>query len=69
MENLQLITNVQLKSNSNIFPTITMDIFKGFLSLAFKVSSQNYLDEEITFLIGIFTKNGHSRTKLEKITR
>lgn len=46
-----------------------MDIFKGFLSLAFKVSSQNYLDEEITFLIGIFTKNGHSRTKLEKITR
>ena len=45
-----------------------MDIFKGFLSLAFKVSSQNYLDEEIAFLIGIFTKNGHSRTKLEKIT-
>ena len=46
-----------------------MDIFRGFFSLAFKLSSQNYLDKEITFLIGIFTKNGHSRTKLEKITR
>ena len=42
-----VITNVQIKSNSNIAPNISVSVFKVFLFRAYKISSKNYIDEEI----------------------
>ena len=53
------ITNVQIKPNATICPTIP----QGFLLKPFNVCSQNYLDNEIIFLIDTFTENGHSRAR------
>ena len=58
------ITNVQLKHNSNIAKHITMGVFKGFLSQACKICTEKYLQNEIDFLIDIFTENGHNRNIL-----
>ena len=55
------ITNVQIKPNSNIPPNITMGVFKGFLSRAYKICTEKYFQSEIDFLIDIFTENGHNR--------
>ena len=60
------ITNAEIKPRSNICSTTTISLCKVFLSWAFNVCLQKYLDEEITFLIDIFTENGHLRIKLEK---
>ena len=43
--------------------------FKGFLSRAFKICSERYVDEEIQFLIDVFTENVYERKTLDKITR
>ena len=43
------ITNVQVKSNSNMAPNIFVSVFKGFLSRAYKICSERYIDEEIHF--------------------
>ena len=37
------ITKVQIKSHSSIFPNIAMGVFKGFLSRALYIFSENYL--------------------------
>ena len=63
------ITNVKIKSNSNIAPSVSVSFFKGFLSRAYKIYSERYIDEEIQFLIDVFTENGYERKTLEKITR
>ena len=63
------ITNVQIKPHSNICPNIAMGVFKGFLSRALHICSENYLAQEIDFLINVFAENGHSITVLEKVTK
>ena len=61
------ITTVQIKPNSNIAPHMAMGVFKGFLSRAYKICTENYLQSEIDFLIDIFTENGHNRNTLTNI--
>ena len=63
------ITNVQMKPHSNICPNIAMGVFKSFLSRALHICSENYLAQEIDFLINVFAENGHSITVLEKVTK
>ena len=63
------ITNVQIKPHSNICPNIAMGVFKGFLSHALHIYSENYLAQEIEFLINVFGENGHSITVLENVTQ
>ena len=46
-----------------------MGVFKGFLSCTLHICSENYLAQEIKFLINIFVENGHSITVLEKVTK
>ena len=61
------ITNVQIKPNSNIAPHIAMGVFKGFLSQAYKICTEKYLQSETNFLIDTFTENGHNRNTLTNI--
>ena len=63
------ITNVQLKPHSSINPNIFNSVFKGFLVRATRICSAEYLDEELQFLIDIFTENGYNRTMLEDMVR
>ena len=44
-----------------------MGVFKGFLSRAYKICTEKYLQSEIDFLIDIFTENGHNRNTLTNI--
>ena len=46
-----------------------MGVFKGFLSRALQICSENYLAQEKDFLINVFAENGHSITVLEKVTK
>ena len=46
-----------------------MGVFKAFLSRALHIYSENYLVQEIDFLINVFAENGHSITNLEKVTK
>ena len=57
------------KSNSNMAPNVSASVFKGFLSRTCKICSERYIDEEIQFLIYVFTENGYERKTLEKITK
>ena len=61
------ITNLQIKSHSNMAPNVSVSVFKGFLSRAYKICSECYIDEEIQCLIDVLTKNGYERKTLEKI--
>ena len=61
------ITNVQIKPDSSIAPHMAMGVFKGFLSRAYKICTEKYLQSEIDFLIDIFTENGHNRNTLTNI--
>ena len=63
------ITNVQIKPHSNICPNIAIGVFKGFLSRALRICSENYLVQEIEFLINVFVENGYRITVLEKVTK
>ena len=46
---------------------MTMGVFKGFFSRAYKICTEKYLQSEIDFLIDIFTENGHNRNTLTNI--
>ena len=46
-----------------------MGLFKGFLSRALQICSENHLAQEIEFLIVFFTENGHIITVLEKANK
>ena len=50
-------------------PNVSVSVFKGFLSRAYKIYSEPYIDEEIQFLIDVFTENGYERKTFEKITK
>ena len=60
------IMNVEIKSNSNILPNISVSIVKKFLKLMY---SKRYKDEKIQFLIDTFAENGHEKKTLEKISK
>ena len=44
-----------------------MGVFKGFLSSAYKICTEKYLQSEKDFLIDIFTENGHNRNTLTQL--
>ena len=46
-----------------------MGVFKRFLSRALHICSENYLAQEIDFLINDFAENGHCITVLEKVSQ
>ena len=50
-------------------PNVSVLGFKGFLSRAYKICSERFIDEEIQFLIDVFTENDYERKTLEKITK
>ena len=41
------ITNVQIKSNSNMSANVSTSAFKRFLFRAYKICSERFVDEEI----------------------
>ena len=63
------ITNVQLKPTSSINPTTVDGVFKGFVSRALRICSPEHIEEEIKFLIDVFTENGHDPKKLQRIAQ
>ena len=65
----KLITNIQIKPNSNIAPHIAIGLFKGFLSLAYKICTEKHLQSKADFLIDTFTENGHNRNALTNIAQ
>ena len=46
-----------------------MAVFKRFLSRALHIYSENYLAQEIYFLINVFAENGHSSAVLEEVAK
>ena len=50
-----------LKCDSKVALNVSVSVFKGFLSRAYKICSERYLDEEIPFLIDVFTENGSEK--------
>ena len=63
------ITNIHIKPNSCIDPSITKSVFKGFLHLGHKGCSEKYTMEETQFLIDIFVENRHMRTFPENLVK
>ena len=63
----EAITNIQIKSTSCHDENIKYGIFKGFLHRAKTICTQEYIDEEIKFLVNVFVENGYNRQILEKI--
>ena len=58
------ITNIHIKPNTFIDPSITKSVFKGFLHRAHTICSEKYIKEEIQFLVNMLVENGHKRTFL-----
>ena len=46
-----------------------MGVFKAFLSRALHICSENYLTQEIEFLVNVFAENEHSIAVSEKVTK
>ena len=44
-----------------------MEVFKGFISGAYKICTEKYLQSEIDFLIDTFTENEHNRSTLTNV--
>ena len=63
----EAITNVQIKTTSSHNPKILEGVFKGFIHRAFNLCSQNYIEQEIEFLVKVFVENGYERKELMKI--
>ena len=63
-----------LKSSENqpsrtyMAPNVSVSNFTGFLSRAYKICSECYIDEEIQFLIDVSTENFGKDKKLFKNT-
>ena len=51
------ITNIHIKPNSCIDPSITKSVFKGFLHGAHTIRSEKYIKEETQFLVDMFVEN------------
>ena len=59
-------TNVQIKPTSCHDPRILQGIFKGFVHRAYKICSENYIEEELGFLTSVFVENGYQKDVLKK---
>ena len=46
-----------------------MGVFKSFLSRAYKICTEKYLQSKIDFLIDILTENGRNRNTLTNIAK
>ena len=46
-----------------------MGVFKSFLSRAYKICTEKYLQSKIDFLIDILLENGHNRNTLTNIAK
>ena len=51
---MDAITNIHIKLNSSIVPSITEIVLKGFLHRAITICSEKYIKEETKFLIDIY---------------
>ena len=63
------ITNIMIKPNSAIDPSISPGVFKGFLARALRICSDEHLKDEINFLCDVFVENGYNREKLNNIVQ
>ena len=61
------ITNVQVKPNSCHDEKIKYGVFKGFIHRARSICSEQYLQEELEFLIKVFEENGYEENKLRQV--
>ena len=61
------ITNVQLKPHSCHDDKVKYGVFKGFIHRAKAICSEKYLEEELEFLIAVFTENGYKEETLRSI--
>lgn len=61
------ITNIQVKPNSCHDEKVKIGIFKGYISRARSICSEEYLNEEIEFIVNIFVENGYDRKLLQNI--
>ena len=63
----EAITNLQIRPESSVNPSIVYGVLKGFLTRAFRICSASTIQDEIEFLVNMFCENGYSRFTLEKI--
>ena len=61
------ITNVQVKPTSSHDPKIIAGIFKGFIHRARRICSDQFLEEELEFLVNVFVENGYEEKFLRKM--
>ena len=62
---MDAITNIHIKLNSCIVPSITKIVFKSFLHQAITICSEIYIKEETKFSIDISVDNGYKRKFIE----
>ena len=63
------ITNVQIRKNSCHDPKIMNGVFKGFVHRAIKLCSEQHLQNELDFLVEVFTDNGYDEKPLKDIIK
>ena len=63
------ITNVQIKPNSCHNDKTKFGVFKGFVHRAKSICSEQYLTQELEFLVNIFVENGYEEKTLRKIMK
>ena len=51
------ITNINIKPNSCIDPSITKSVLKGFVHRTHTICSEKYIKEETYFLVDMFVEN------------
>ena len=63
----EAITNLQIRPESSFNPSMVVGVFKGFLSRAYKICSDEKIEEEVEFLISMFAEHGYERSKFQRI--
>jgi hypothetical protein len=61
------ITNIQVKPHSNHDPKILKAIFIGYIHRAYSICSEFHIQDEVQFLIKVFTENGYNEQMLKDI--
>ena len=56
-----------MKPTSGHDPKIMTGAFKGFVHRALKICSENYIEQELEFLVNVFIENGYQESNLRKI--
>ena len=63
------ITNIHIKPNSSIDPSITKSVFIGILHRAHTICSGRYIKEETQFSVNMFVENEHKRAFLQALVK